>query len=74
VEARELTSTDEKSTENDESQKLHAGTLDDSTAPHCKHVFVTDKFCAADASTPVRRVQHQSITISKNQGKVEERM
>ncbi len=27
--------------ENEESQKLQARTLDASTAPHCKHVFVT---------------------------------
>ena len=38
----------------DESQKLQARALDGRIAPHCKHVFVTDEFCAADASTPVR--------------------
>jgi hypothetical protein len=27
--------------ENEESQKLQARRLDASTAPHCKHVFVT---------------------------------
>jgi hypothetical protein len=31
----------ELSVEKDESQKLQARTLDVSTAPHCKHVFVT---------------------------------
>jgi len=31
----------ELSVEKDESQKLQARTLDASTAPHCKHVFVT---------------------------------
>jgi hypothetical protein len=36
-----------------ESQKLQARTFDGSTQPHCKHVFVTGAFCAADASTPV---------------------
>ena len=40
--------------EKDESQKLQARTLDGNTAPHCKHVFVTGEFCAADARTPVR--------------------
>jgi hypothetical protein len=40
--------------ENDESQKLQARTLDGNTAPHCKHVFVSGAFCAADAPTPVR--------------------
>jgi len=30
--------------EKDESQKLQARTLDGSTAPHCKHVFVTGEF------------------------------
>ncbi len=48
-------STEEKLTEKDESQNLHVRTLDGSTAPHCEHVFVTGEFCAADASTPVRR-------------------
>jgi len=48
-------STEEKLTEKDESQNLHVLTLDGSTAPHCEHVFVTGEFCAADASTPVRR-------------------
>jgi hypothetical protein len=60
--AFEVSSTPRKSTENEESQKLHARTLDGSTAPHCKQVLVTDKFCAADASTPVRRVQQEFIT------------
>jgi hypothetical protein len=34
----------ELSVEKEESQKLHARTLDASTAPHCKHVFVTGVF------------------------------
>src|SRR5580692_6782948 len=45
---------DEISTLKLESQKLQARALDGSTQPHCKHVFVTGAFCAADASTPVR--------------------
>jgi hypothetical protein len=48
-------SQEEGPTEKDESQKLQARTLEGNTAPHCEHVFVTGKFCAADASTPVRR-------------------
>ena len=46
--------TDEVSTLKLESQKLQARAFDGSTQPHCKHVFVTGAFCAADASTPVR--------------------
>src|SRR6267154_4467963 len=46
---------DEGPTEKAESQKLQARTLEGNTAPHCKQVFVTGKFFAADASTPVRR-------------------
>src|SRR6266576_7333472 len=53
---------DEGSTEKAESQKLQAPTLEGNTAPHCKQVFVTGKFCAADASTPVRR-EHSKNTI-----------
>jgi len=34
----------EPSVEKEESQKSHARTLDASTAPHCKHVFVTGVF------------------------------
>jgi hypothetical protein len=34
----------EPSVENEESQKLQARTLEASTAPHCKHVFVTGVF------------------------------
>jgi hypothetical protein len=34
----------ELSAEKEESQKSHARTLDASTAPHCKHVFVTGVF------------------------------
>src|ERR1700733_10344296 len=45
---------DETSTLKLESQKLQARAFDGSTQPHCKHVFVTGAFCAADASTPVR--------------------
>jgi hypothetical protein len=51
----EGSSQEEEQTEKDESQKLQARTLEGNTAPHCEHVFVTGKFCAADASTPVRR-------------------
>jgi hypothetical protein len=45
---------DEVSTLKLDSQKLQARAFDGSTQPHCKHVFVTGAFCAADASTPVR--------------------
>jgi hypothetical protein len=48
-----------------ESQKLHARTLDGSTAPHCKHVFVTGAFCAADASTPARRERIKIPPLAK---------
>jgi hypothetical protein len=48
-------STEEDDAEIVESQKLQARTLEGSIAPHCKHVVVTGAFCAADASTPVRR-------------------
>jgi hypothetical protein len=51
--------------ENDESQKLQARTLDGSTAPHCKHVFVTGAFCAADAPTPVRSEPDENNTKEK---------
>jgi hypothetical protein len=54
-------------TEKDESQKWQARTLDGSTAPHCEHVFVTDEFCAADASTPVRRELLENNTQPKCQ-------
>src|SRR5262249_7283128 len=37
-----------------DSQKLHIRTFEGSTAPHCKHIFVTGAFCAADACTPAR--------------------
>jgi hypothetical protein len=53
-------SEEERSAENEDSQKLHVRTLESNTAPHCKHVFVTGKFCAADASTPVRRELYKS--------------
>ena len=55
METSDASSQEEVSTEKDESQKLPAPTVDNYTAPHCEHVFVTDEFCAADASTPVRR-------------------
>src|ERR1700732_3332614 len=45
-----------------ESQKLQARTLEGSTQPHCGHVFVTGGFCAADASTPVRRERFEVTT------------
>ena len=51
----------------DESQKLQTRTLDECTAPHCKHVFVTGAFCAADACTPVRSVGGQNSTHGKSQ-------
>jgi hypothetical protein len=54
-------------TEKDESQKLQARTLEGNTAPHCEHVFVTDEFCAADASTPVRREHFENNTHLKCQ-------
>ena len=49
----------------DESQKLQARTLEGSTAPHCKHVFVTGEFCAADAGTPVRSEPDENTTKKK---------
>jgi hypothetical protein len=49
----------------EESQKLQTRTLDGCTAPHCRHVFVTGRFCAADASTPVRREPHKDTTNPK---------
>ena len=55
-----FSSIDEKSTEKEESQKLQARMLEGSTAPQCKQVFVTGRFCAADASTPVRREPDQA--------------
>jgi hypothetical protein len=48
--------------ETDESQKLQTRTLEGSTAPHCKHVFVTGAFCAADAPTPVRSEPGENST------------
>jgi hypothetical protein len=45
-----------------ESQKLQARALEGSTQPHCGHVFVTGGFCAADASTPVRREPLKNTT------------
>jgi hypothetical protein len=56
----------------EESQKLQARTLDGSTAPHCKHVFVTGNFCAADARTPVRSEPDESnIEGRTKNGKLE---
>jgi hypothetical protein len=51
--------------EKDESQKWQARILAGNIAPHCKHVFVTGKFCAADASTPVRRERSKNTTHHK---------
>ena len=51
----------------EESQKLQARTLDGSTAPHCKHVFVTGNFCAADARTPVRSEPDESSTADEGE-------
>src|SRR5262249_34690752 len=45
-----------------DSQKLQVRALDGSTAPHCKHVFVTGAFCAADACTPARSDLEQNTT------------
>jgi hypothetical protein len=56
---------DEASTLKLESQKLQARAFDGSTQPHCKHVFVTGVFCAADASTPVRRERYENTTTNK---------
>src|SRR5438034_7170010 len=56
-------------TEKDESQKSQARTLEGNTAPHCEHVFVTDEFCAADASTPVRREHPQNTMHLKCEGR-----
>jgi hypothetical protein len=67
MEISEGSSQEEGPTEKDESQKLQARTLDGKTAPHCEHVFVTGKFCAADASTPVRREQRKNSTHLKCQ-------
>jgi hypothetical protein len=60
AEMSEGSSQEEGPTEKDESQKLQPRALDGNTAPHCKHVLVTGKFCAADASTPVRREQFEN--------------
>jgi hypothetical protein len=63
----EDSSVKEKPTENDESQKWQTRTLDGNTAPHCEHVFVTGKFCAADASTPARREHSENSMRLKSQ-------
>jgi hypothetical protein len=36
-----------------------------SIEPHCKHVFVTGAFCAADASTPVGVNQPENSTLAE---------
>jgi len=61
---------DEASTLKLESQKLHARAFDGSTQPHCKHVVVTGVFCAADASTPVRRERDEN-TITREKASEE---
>jgi hypothetical protein len=53
-----------------ESQKLQARAFDGSTQPHCKHVFVTGAFCAADASTPVRSDDGRITLLMKKQGEI----
>jgi hypothetical protein len=67
AEMSEGSSQEEGPTEKDESQKLQARTLDGNTAQHCEHVFVTDEFCAADASTPVRREHFENSMHLKSQ-------
>jgi hypothetical protein len=69
VRVSEDSSQEEKPTEKDESQKLQTRTLDGNTAPHCEHVFVTGAFCAADASTPVRRERSKDIMPAESQVK-----
>lgn len=56
--------------EREESQKLQARTLLESTAPHCEQVFVTDEFCAADASTPVRSEREKNSTQEESQAQI----
>src|SRR5690348_11881873 len=54
-----------------DSQKLHTRTFEGSTAPHCKHVFVTGAFCAADACTPARSDPTQnSSSVEMNNKKL----
>jgi hypothetical protein len=60
--------------EAEESQKLQARRLLGSTAPHCEHVFVTDEFCAADASTPVRSELEKNSTRQQSQAQIAARM
>lgn len=57
----------EKPTEKEESQKSQTRTPEGNIAPHCEHVLVTGKFCAADASTPVRREPPETTTCEKYQ-------
>src|ERR1700684_4394445 len=59
---------DEISTLKLESQKLQACAFEGSTQPHCKHVFVTGAFCAADASTPARSDVGRITPLIKKQG------
>jgi len=61
---------DEVSTLKLESQKLQARAFDGSTQPHCKHVFVTGAFCAADASTPVRSDVWRITLLTKTQARI----
>ena len=61
---------DEVSTLKLESQKLQARAFDGSTQPHCKHVFVTGDFCAADASTPVRSDVWRITLRTKTQAEI----
>jgi hypothetical protein len=67
-------SKEEGSAARDESQKSQTRTLEGSIAPHCKHVFVTGAFCAADASTPVRREPPKNIIPRGSQAEMENGM
>jgi hypothetical protein len=49
---------------------LQACMLEGSTQPHCGHVLVTGGFCAADASTPVRRERFENTTDAESQGRI----
>jgi hypothetical protein len=61
---------DEVSTLKLDSQKLQARAFDGSTQPHCKHVFVTGAFCAADASTPVRSDVRRITLLTEMQAQI----
>src|SRR5690349_11439069 len=52
-----------------ESQKVQARTPIGSIEPHCKHVFVTGAFCAADASTPVGVNRKKNSTADRRANK-----